>query len=514
MASTGQSPSSMPVGSGNRGPRRPSSPGGRGKPPVRSRRKPWGAIVALVVVAGVAAVIGKFWSMVNHIGGAGGANSVIAGIRNPRGQFPDKSNRITILLAGIDYSYTWVKNNVALNGARYTKDSRSDTIMHLSLDMNTQKVSALSIPRDTWVTAPDGQSGKINGTYRRGGPKLLAATVAQLLGVTPDYYIVVKPDVVKAVVDKLGGVEVETIDAIKYDDATAGLHIDLPQGRQIINGEQAVGFARFREADVYERQPNGLPIYTGEKDSAGNPIFKRKRTIVHSKEEGDSHRTARQQQLIRAMASKGKSLTNFFQLDQIVEAGVSQLQTDLSRSQMFALVALFRTFQPEQMQAGTLEGKGAKFPSGTYYFQIDNEKKRAMVDWLLKGDESAANRLTVVTVQNGTDVRGAARRVADRLRQEGFDAKPDTSLPSTGEMPATRIVYGKAMFASRAQRIAQLLGVSSAQVRKEAALIPTPEPAASSAHRHTAVDTSERADVTVILGRDLAAVNGQRSAHR
>jgi LCP family protein required for cell wall assembly len=392
-------------------------------------------------------------------------------------------NRVNILLIGRDYNHT-------NKGILYTKGDRSDSIVLLSLDMDRQRVSALSIPRDTRVTASDGVTGKINGTYARGGAKLLTQTVGQLLGVTPDYYIAVKPDAVKNIVDSLGGVEVETIDFMKYDDNWGGLHVDLPKGKQFLNGTQAVGFARFREVNEFKMEPDGTKV--------------RLHGVKHSKEEGDPRRMARQQQLIRAMAARGKSFTNLFKLDEIINTGLAQIDTNVDRMQIFALAALFRSVPPDEIQSGTLLGHGVNH--GIYFFIPDEDKKQAMVDWLLRGDESAANRLTVVAVENGTGIAGAARRVADLLKEQGFNvasagnaARPDNKT----EVAATQIVYGKASVAPRAQRIAQLIGGGT--------LVKEAKPDTSGVDGY---EGSERADVTIVLGRDLAPQYAPRSAQR
>ena len=148
----------------------------------------------------------------------GSWTSTRIGIR--RDQFPGK-NRINVLLIGMDYSYLWTKRDPKLSGARYTKNSRADSIMMMSLDLDNGKVSALSIPRDTRITAPDGRTGKINGTFSRGGAPLLRQAVTNLLGVAPDYYIAVKPDAVRDMVNALGGVNVQTKDAMEYNDSAA-----------------------------------------------------------------------------------------------------------------------------------------------------------------------------------------------------------------------------------------------------------------------------------------------------
>jgi LCP family protein required for cell wall assembly len=466
--------------------------------PRPRKRSPWktvAGVVALSAIGAFAYTSGKLLSTANRLGGGRGIKSFINSYTNPKGEFPGKPDRITILLLGIDYSYLRSKDP-KLNGAQYTKDSRSDTIMLLTLDTENKKVSALSIPRDTWVTDAGGHRGKINGAYKRGGPENTAKTVEKLLGVKPDYYIAIKPKAVKSLVDALGGVNVETIDFMRYDDSQAQLHIDLPKGPQTINGEQAIGFARFREADMVKRDENGKPIFTGRSDSEGNPIFERKRPseVVHSKEESDPRRMARQQQLIRAVVEKGKQPQNLFRADKILESTMEHIQTDLSNQQLLALVVLFKEIKPDQIQSDTLQGEGFQPRGGTYRFVPDERKMKAMVDWLVKGDEAAANRLTIVAVQNGTDVHGLAARVAEQLQKEGFEAKSDGNAPREpgSEVVQTRIVYAKAAHLPRVEKIRGLIG--GGEPVKE----PRPDMQGADGYKH------ELPDVTIILGRDLA----------
>ena len=114
----------------------------------------------------------------------------------------------------------------------------------------------------------------------------------------------------------------------------------------------------------------------------------------------------------------------------------------------------------------------------------------------------------LVAVQNGTDVPGVAKQVADLLKERGFDAKSAGNAPhrtsgeagtENGEVTETQVVYGKAAVAARAQKIAQMIG--GGKVTKEV----KPAPA----------DTDEPdADVTVVLGRDLAPSFVKRSAQK
>jgi LCP family protein required for cell wall assembly len=448
---------------------------------MRKTRRVFGWLFFLALASAAAGAL----LMMNRIGGKGGIKDVFSSVVNPRGYFPNK-DRITVLLIGKDYDrdrkgmpYTKTFEHNA-DGTVRTINSRADSIVLLSLDLENRKIAALSIPRDTRVEAPDGKVGKINATYMRGGAPLLRQTVQKLLGVAPDYVVALKADAVREIVDALGGVEVETLDTMKYDDNWGQLHIDLPKGKQWIDGTKAVGFTRFRKRN------HGLPP---------------------SLEEGDQRRMRRQQQLIRALIARGKDPKNLLHADTIIETALAQVETDLKREQIFALGSLFKNVQTEQVVGEPLRGRDAMI-SRMYYFVPDPEKIEPLVAWLIQGDEEAANQLTVVAVKNGTQIPGVARRVAEMLRSRGgFDAASMSSLPEdhpgSTEVAATRIVYAKAANETRARRVATLLG--GGQLVKEMA----PDKAGVLKY-----GDALPADVTVVLGRDLAVNFAPRSATR
>jgi polyisoprenyl-teichoic acid--peptidoglycan teichoic acid transferase len=474
-------------------PKAPPAPR-RPQPKKRKRRSPLGRILLWGTLGAVAAGTGFLLKTATDVGVSFGDIPWL--VRNPRAAFPDK-DRINILVVGKDYSYVWTNKNDANSGQPYTKESRADTIVMVSLDLTTQKATALSIPRDSLVRAPDGQPGKINATYRRGGEKLLKETVTELLGVAPDYVVTLKDKAVQNVVDAVGGITVETIDEMHRDDAAANLHIHLPRGEQRLTGEQAIGFVRYREPTV-ALWKEGKPVF---KPGSNSPVLLPRSEIRYSKEDGDFRRMKRQQDLIRAVVAEAKKPQNLMRIGAIADTSLKQLETELTRQQVLALATLYRGAQTDKIQTRTLLGKDGRFGK-SYAFLIDTEKKNYLVDWLLKGDESAAYRLTTVAVKNSTKVSGAARQVASMLRTEGgFEA--DSAGNTEAELPeasATRIVYSKAALEAHAKRVAQLLG--GGQIVKEIAPDTT-----------GILDKDEiRPDITVVLGKDLAESFAQRTA--
>lgn len=342
-------------------------------------------------------------------------------------------SKFTILLVGRDYNHN--KKSIA-----YTKNSRADTIMLLQCDLDKPQVTGLSIPRDTKVRGRDGISGKINGTLARGGLELLAGAVEDLTGVKPDHSVVIKADAVREIVNAVGGVEVETIDEMHYDDNWGGLHIHLPKGKQHIMGEEAVGYTRFREVNTHRVNENGYRV----------PI-----KVVHSKEEGDARRMARQQALIRAIASAVKSPSNFYKLDSIIDTSFKQLETNFTRLQLVALAQIFKGNEGNIKTATLI---GGEENSDAYYFIPHEEKTRALVDYLFNGNEVAGRQLVRVAVFNGTKVKGAAKAAADKLETLMYDAFSNGNAEAATE---STVVYRTAAVEERARQLAESLGITS-----------------------------------------------------
>jgi LCP family protein required for cell wall assembly len=390
-------------------------------------------VLAVVVIGGVtfaSKILNSFRDKNTSLG------DVIGGIRNPRGMFPNQ-DRLTILLVGQDYNH----DN---RGYISSKNTRADTIMLLSVDLDKKQTRACSIPRDTYVLAPDGKTGKINATYSRGGIDLLKGTILTLLGVQIDHHVIIKADAVREIVDAVGGVEVETIDEMHYDDNWGGLHVHLPKGPQRVDGKGAEGFIRFREVNRFKV------------DAEGNktPI-----KVVHSKEEGDFRRMARQQQLIRALMSAASSPSNVMKASSIIDTGFSQIDTDLSRVQCLALASLLKGTSGQSMVSGTVPGKDAK-KNGVYFYEIDQEKANATVDWLIRWDDKAMRKLIRIGIKNGTKISGVAKTLAEQLVKEGYDA---SSLGNAPPAVMTTILFDKASYESAAKEVQRMLGAPSVQ---------------------------------------------------
>lgn len=152
-----------------------------------------------------------------------------------------EANRANILLLGVN-------------------DNLTDTIMLVSFDMDNKKVDVISVPRDTYYKR-SGYEGaaeaKLNSAYR-GNPVNSAKAVSEILcGMPINYYAVIDYDGVENIVDSMGGVPMNIPDVggkggMYYTDPldTPPLKIAIPAGYQVLDGEHAVQFLRFRKGYV------------------------------------------------------------------------------------------------------------------------------------------------------------------------------------------------------------------------------------------------------------------------
>lgn len=154
------------------------------------------------------------------------------------------SRRINVLLAGLE-------------------DTRTDTIMLATYDKAEKKASVISIPRDTHYSRKDMMytgSNKINSINSVRGIDGLKSKIEEILGIPVHNYVSIDYDGVRAIVDAIGGVEVDIPFYMKYDDPFADppLHIDFQPGLTTLNGDNAIEFLRFRHGNPgYESYPGG-----------------------------------------------------------------------------------------------------------------------------------------------------------------------------------------------------------------------------------------------------------------
>lgn len=128
-----------------------------------------------------------------------------------------------------------------------TEEGRSDIIMVVKYDPALKKLVIVSLPRDLRVNVPGYGETKINHAYAYGKTELINQVIEELLGIKLDFSIKLNFDTFAKIIDSVGGV---SIDAKKqfYNDSNK---LIIDQGKQILNGKNALFYVRFRsDSDV------------------------------------------------------------------------------------------------------------------------------------------------------------------------------------------------------------------------------------------------------------------------
>lgn len=125
----------------------------------------------------------------------------------------------------------------------------TDTMMLASCDSDRKIINVMSFPRDTRVKY--GRSyQKLNALYALGEEgsrhENTISYIRELTGLPIHYYVVVRPDGFRKIIDTLGGVWIDVPIRMYYSDPDQGLYIDLQPGYQLLDGNKAEQFTRFR----------------------------------------------------------------------------------------------------------------------------------------------------------------------------------------------------------------------------------------------------------------------------
>ncbi len=120
--------------------------------------------------------------------------------------------------------------------------SRADGIHLIGVNPGLGQATILDIPRDTYTPIPGHGTDKINAAHVYGGPQLMAAAVSNLVGVDIPYVLTTGFVGLTAMVDEMGGVDVDVPTAMS--DSNSGAFFSA--GRQRMNGSEALAFSRNR----------------------------------------------------------------------------------------------------------------------------------------------------------------------------------------------------------------------------------------------------------------------------
>ena len=136
--------------------------------------------------------------------------------------------------------------------------------MLVRVDPGEKAVTLLSFPRDLLVSHPGCEgyppwTGRINEAYVYCGPRGTLSTVKELTGIPINYMITVNFRAFRRIVDSVDGVYMDVDRRYFNDNSQADTYesLDLKPGYQLLDGEDALDFVRYRhtDSDLYRRRP-------------------------------------------------------------------------------------------------------------------------------------------------------------------------------------------------------------------------------------------------------------------
>ncbi len=328
---------------------------------------------------------------------------------------PELSRPVNILVLGIkvltsDLTAADLENQVIPEDLGYhalvnSFEGLSDTMLLLRFNPAQEKLTVLSIPRDTRTYIEGYGIRKINHANYYGGPALTASTVSEMLGgVEIDRYVRVNVQGVEKLIDALGGVIVNVPKDMKYNDFSQHFYINLKKGKQHLDGDKALQFLRFRYDNL-----------------------------------GDISRVQRQQMLMRSIVEQALRPATIVKIPKILDVVKSHLDTNLTVKELMALSSFAAKTDRSRIQMIMLPGDFNSAEEKVSYW-LPNERRIEQVvmqhfnaypesydSW-----EVRDNSTIRIAIQNTLENGSAARRLLDNLKKAGYNsAYLSKSLPET-----------------------------------------------------------------------------------
>ena len=216
---------------------------------------------------------------------------------------------------------------------------RSDSMILVSMNSRTDQIYMTSFMRDAYVDIPGYGSDKLNAAYSYGGPELLMDTLEENFDVHIDDYVMITFAACAAMIDAVGGVELEISDR----EAEAVNEILISEVNEIMGDD--------REDDLL--------------DGGGKLTLDGKQALSYSRiryvGNADFERTERQRTVMSQVISKVKG--NPFRLLPVCMGALPKMTTNMSVPGLYgyALTTPFKlaTYDMQQQRVpadGTFQG--------------------------------------------------------------------------------------------------------------------------------------------------------------
>lgn len=215
----------------------------------------------------------------------------------------------------------------------------ADTVILASIDTESGNIALMQIPRDTYIEV-DGEGRKINSLLPLCGACGMADILERSLCLNIDRTAVVDLDALGAVVDAVGGVEIYVPFDMKYSDPYQDLYIDLKEGLQVLDGDGAQQFVRYRSEYA----------------------------------DGDLGRVDAQKDFLEALFLKIKTQMDLGTVKALINSLLPMLETDVSAEEAIFFASCFFSGSERELEMLTVPGRQLKSEElKTWYYVISRE---------------------------------------------------------------------------------------------------------------------------------------------
>lgn len=200
----------------------------------------------------------------------------------------------SVLLLGLDHA---------------SSGNQTDTIMVATVNPEQESINLVSIPRDTVVYSETGAVERINAMYAIGGVEHITDVVEDMLEIPISFYAIADFQALIDIVNAVGGITVNSDFSFTVQDSEENSGaIEIEEGVQDLNGEEALGYARMRDQDP----------------------------------RGDFGRQERQREVISAILDELVSLNTLTNFNNILTSVAPHVQTNITGRQSLMIAANYR----------------------------------------------------------------------------------------------------------------------------------------------------------------------------
>ena len=267
----------------------------------------------------------------------------------------------TVLVMGIDSTAPTLKKNASGNG---------DALMLLTFNPKTLNATILSIPRDTYVPIACFANQKENKITHAAwnGASCMIKTIENFTDVDIDYYVKVNFQGVVKLVNAMDGIEVDVpLDFCESNSKRATSNdklICLKEGKQTLNGEQALALARHRK------------------------------TLLT----GDLQRGVNQQLVIQGMLNKVKSIKSAGQMLKILDMVSQNIDTNFTTNQILSFYDIAKNLVLTSSESSNLINIRQLYLSGSSQMIYDERSGLVLYNYI--PNKSSLNQIVKAMKDN------------------------------------------------------------------------------------------------------------------